>query len=95
MDIPTYWAKDDEPIFVLRAQDRCFVPLVRLWIELVEMEAAQPVPEALCARVMEAVEIANRGLDWQSANPQRVAAAARHGDCCGFPAVLPFEPAAD
>ena len=71
-----YWQDDDEPIFVLRAQDRCFVPLVRLWIELVEMEAPQPMPEWLCAKVMEAVDIANRGVDWQSAHPECVGPAA-------------------
>ena len=72
--------EDEEPIFVLRAQDRSFVPLVRLWIELVEMDAPQPVPDALSAEVMEAVEIANRAIDWQNAHPERVGA--RSG---GFP----------
>ena len=89
-----FWADNDEPIFVLRAQDRCFVPLVRLWIELVEMDAPQPVPEALGAKLMEALEIANRGLDWQNANPDRVAAAA----CADRPlyaGLLPLAPAAD
>lgn len=65
-------APEDEPIFVLRAQDRWFVPLVRLWIELIEMDAPQPVPEAVCAKVMQAVETANRASDWQSAHPERV-----------------------
>ena len=66
--------QDDEPIFVLRAQDRWFVPLVRLWIELVEMEAPRPLPDAVGSRLMQALDIANRGLDWQSAHPDRVRA---------------------
>jgi hypothetical protein len=71
-----YHDEDEEPIFVLRAQDRCFVPLVRLWIELLELDAPQPMPEALSGEIMEAVEIANRAIDWQNAHPERVAARA-------------------
>jgi hypothetical protein len=82
-----YWEQDDEPIFVLRAQDRCFVPLVRMWIELVEMDAPQPIPEWICAKLMEAVEIANRGVDWQGAHPERVGPTA-----ADFPGQPEFEP---
>jgi hypothetical protein len=56
-------ASDDEPVFVLRAQDTFFVALVRLWIELVENAA--PRPSTVAAKVMDAVEIANAGVDWQ------------------------------
>jgi len=85
-----YWQQDDEPIFVLRAQDRCFVPLVRMWIELVEMDAPQPIADWLCAKLMEAVEIANRGVDWQKAHPDRVGATA-----ADYPDRPEFEPSRD
>jgi hypothetical protein len=61
---------DEEPVFVLRARDRHFVPLVRLWAELIEMDAPDPVPDAVMAKAMQAIEIANRGLDWQNAHPE-------------------------
>jgi hypothetical protein len=56
-------ASDDEPVFVLRAQDTFFVPLVRLWIELVENAA--PLPGIAEAKLMDAIDIANAGVDWQ------------------------------
>jgi hypothetical protein len=89
-DVALYGEPDDEPIFILRAQDRCFVPLVRLWIELVELDAPQPIPDWLCAKLMEAVDIANRGVDWQSAHPDRVAATASD-----YPNHPEFEPSGD
>jgi hypothetical protein len=62
----------DRPIFVLEADDKFFVPLVRMWAELVEREASVPIPDALCATVMEAMEIANRALLWQQDHPEQV-----------------------
>jgi hypothetical protein len=56
-------ARDDEPVFVLRGQDEFFVAIVRLWIELVEN--ATPRPSSVAEKVMDAVEIANAGVDWQ------------------------------
>jgi hypothetical protein len=62
-----YRMADNEPIFILRGEDKFFVPLVRLWIELVEMDAAQPLPDAVADKLMAALENANAALDWQSA----------------------------
>jgi len=65
-------ADDDEPVFILRAQDKFFVPLVRLWTELVAMDTPQPVSPAVADKLMDAVAVANSGIDWQNAHPQRV-----------------------
>ena len=67
-----YKCDDDEEIFLLRAQDKFFVPLVRLWIELVAMDTPQPVSPAVYDKMMDAVAIANHGLDWQNVHPGRV-----------------------
>lgn len=64
-------ADEDEPIFVLRAQDKFFVPLVRLWIELVENDTPQPISSAVSDKLMDAVDVANQAIDWQKANPNR------------------------
>ncbi len=69
---PLYGPDEDEPIFVLRAQDKFFVPIVRLWVELVEMDAKQPISEDVSRKILDAVEIANRALDWQAAHADRV-----------------------
>jgi hypothetical protein len=71
-DGPLFKASEDEPIFVLRAQDKFFVPLVRLWIELVEMDAPDPPTEAVAQKVMEVVELANAAVIWQAQHKDRV-----------------------
>lgn len=65
-------ADEDEPIFVLRAEDKFFVPLVRLWIELMEMDAPEPTSCETRRKAMEAVDIANDGIDWQKNHQARV-----------------------
>ena len=69
---PLSQANDGEPVFILRAQDKFFVPLVRLWVELVEMDTAQPISERVSRKIMEAIEIANKALDWQETHRDRV-----------------------
>lgn len=55
-------AHDDEPIFVLRAQDR-FAPLmVETWARLAEAVNC-PVP-----KVDEAIRLADQMRDWQESN---------------------------
>jgi hypothetical protein len=66
-----YKADDDEPIFVLRAQDKFFVPLVRMWIELVEMDTPHPDQNA-SVKILDAAEVANAAIDWGDAHPGRV-----------------------
>ena len=63
----------DEPVFTLRARDKFFVPLVRMWIELVEADAAAPPSNALCRKLMDALDLANRAIDWQNDSARRVA----------------------
>jgi hypothetical protein len=67
-----YKVDEDEPVFVLRGQDKFYVPLVRLWIELVEMATQNPPSAATAAKLMDAVENANYAIDWQNAHPDRV-----------------------
>jgi hypothetical protein len=64
----------ERPVFVLEADDKFFVPLVRMWAELVEMEAPYPIPDDVCGMVMEAMEVANRALAWQQGHPDQVTA---------------------
>jgi hypothetical protein len=53
-------ANDNEPIFVLRAQDRLAADAVRHWAERAEQEGATP------AKVAEAREIADAMERWPS-----------------------------
>ena len=64
--------RTERPRFVLEADDKFFVPLVRMWAELVEMDAPDPIPDRLCAAVMEAMEIANRAVTWQQVHADEV-----------------------
>ena len=53
-------AKDDEPIFVLRAQDRLAADAVRHWADRAEQSGSTP------AKVAEAREIADAMDRWPS-----------------------------
>ena len=55
-------AADDEPVFVLRAQDKLAPTLVRLWAQLVMLHEAGGTPKTL-----RAVELADRMEEWQEA----------------------------
>jgi hypothetical protein len=57
-------ADDDEPLFILRAQDRLAAPLVWLWAELAHRLG---VPKAL-----EATAIAEDMNRWGRTHPDRV-----------------------
>ena len=53
---------DDEPLFVLRAQDRCAPKIVRAWASFAFSQGA-PV-----AKVEEARDLADRMEAWQNKN---------------------------
>jgi hypothetical protein len=57
---------DDEPIFVLRAQDRLAPALVREWVRQMSMHAALNNLNAdeIQARAKEALELADRMEQW-------------------------------
>ena len=52
-------ARDDEPVFVLRAQDRCAPKIVRAWAEFAKNEG---VPEE---KVADARRVADEMDEWQ------------------------------
>ena len=58
-------AGDDEPIFVLRAQDRIAPMIVRAWAR--EAQARGCYPE----KVEEAHRLADLMLEWQQSNPSK------------------------
>jgi hypothetical protein len=50
---------DDEPIFVLRAQDKLAPALVKLWVAMAKLNGLSPERQA------EAIELAEKMEDWQ------------------------------
>lgn len=59
-------AKDDEPLFILRAQDALAPLLVRQWVERAVIAG---VPEE---KVHEALQLADRMEDWARENGKKV-----------------------
>jgi hypothetical protein len=57
-------ADDDEPVFVLRAQDKIAAPLIRLWADWAEREGS---PKSL-----DAMAIADEFERWARNHPQRM-----------------------
>ncbi|HEY1301448.1 MAG TPA: hypothetical protein VGF07_13195 [Stellaceae bacterium] len=57
-------ADDDEPLFILRAQDRLAAPLVRLWADLAHRLG--------CPKALEAHSLADEMERWGIAHPDRL-----------------------
>ena len=60
-------AADDEPVFILRAQDRLAPLLVHLWSQLADLG-----PDGPCPKTLEARALAGAMTDWQRRNWTRV-----------------------
>lgn len=58
---------DDEPIFVLRAQDRFAPMLVRLWADLTKSQRGTEHDD----KVTGAYELANKMDEWARENPTK------------------------
>lgn len=61
-------AQDDEPLFVLRAQDELAPTLVREWANDLEAALDPGERDQVAAKVEEARRIASLMEDWQHAN---------------------------
>jgi hypothetical protein len=57
-------ADDDEPLFILRAQDRLAPTLVRLWASLAILHD--------CPKALDALALADQMDDWGRRRPGRV-----------------------
>lgn len=56
----------DEPVFVLRAQDKLAPAMVRIWAELADLSGVAP------AKTDEAKSLSYEMEEWQAENPRHV-----------------------
>lgn len=59
-------AKDDEPVFILRAQDKAMPAALHVWIDLVACYTGQDNP-----KVVEARAFLDSVYKWQAENPTK------------------------
>lgn len=65
-------AADDEPLFVLRAQDRFAPTIVRLWVEAVANASLEADNEKMEAKINEALRLAKDMERWQAKHGSKV-----------------------